>query len=436
MNDKIPIMKSRLSRRRRGFAMVLSLFLVMILYTGMTVMVANHRTETGMSHQAFETAQYRFATQGAVNKLHTLLQHGNAPEDFPQDRPLEVSIGRFENIKAWVIEDESSGIYHLRSEMRGVSYSKVIAQGSAGGAVVYSNDGGTLKFAGIDDAAWTDLPSPPPKGYDELGLQIDVDDLQATQYFRANHEGQMAAVFTGQDAAALYLWDEGTQSWGDIPPAPGWRPAGDEVEQGGAPSVRMNAFLGEETLFCFTNVSRTGSSPVGIVSYYDLTNETWSDVRGPFGGQGLLDGFLGPDDTFIAEVQVNGTTRAARLVGNTWNELPPLPQGASILKVRAAGPEGELYANSTAGELYKFSEGQWSSVSVPLSSEGLPLGTLRSVDAEGGLLFHDTDQGQVSRWDQSSTPKALPEVEEFFGIAGGGNDEEVVDEGFTTTATY
>lgn len=436
MNGKIPLMKSRLSRRRHGFAMVLSLFLVMILYTGMTVMVANLRTDADMSQQAFETAQYRFATQGAVNKLHTLLQHGHSPEDFPQERPLEVEIGRFENIKAWVIEDESSGIYHLRSEMRGVSYSKVIAQGSAGGALVYTNDGGTLKFAGIDDTAWTTLPPPPPKGYDELGMNIDVDDLRASQYFRANHDGQMAAVFTGQDAAALYIWDEGTQSWGDVPPAPGWRPVGDDVERGGAPSVRMNAFLGEETLFCYTNVSRTSNTPVGVVSYYDLTNETWNDVKGPFGGQRLIDGFLGADDTFIAEVDVNGTPRAARLVGDTWNELPALPQGATLLKVRAGGPEGELYANSTAGELYKLSEGEWSSVSVPLSDDGLPLGTLRSVDAEGGLLFHDPDRGELSRWDQSSAPKALPEIEEFFGISGGGNDEEVVDQGFTTTATY
>ena len=247
----------------------------------------------------------------------------------------------------------------------------------------------------------------------------------------------MAAVFTGLDAVATYLWDEGTQSWEDIPPAPGWRQENGEVVRGGPSSVRMNAFLGEETLFSYINVSRNASSPVSVVSYYDLTTKNWKDLKGPFGGARLEDGFLGPDDTFIAEVNDGGTIRAARLVGGNWTELPLLPDGARLGNVRANGPEGELYANSTAGELYQFKDEEWSLVSVPLTNDGAALGRLLSVDAEGGLLFQDAeDNGQVYRWDQSSDLKALPKVESFAGMSGGGNDEKVVEQGFTTTATY
>ncbi len=415
--------------------MVVSLFLVMFLFTGMTIMVANLRTDTRMSQQAFEITQYRFATQGAVNKLHTLLQNGSAPEDFPRERPLKVNIGTFEDVEAWVIEDESSGIYHLRSEWDGIAYSKVIAQTSAGGALIYANEGGALKFAGVDDVAWTALPPPPPKGYDAFGLEVDSYDLQASQYFQANNSGKMAAFFSGTNSNATYLWDEGTQSWNDVPPPRGWRYVDDEVVPTGPPSVRTNVFLGENTLFTYDNISSPPRAPVSIVFCYDLATGTWRDLKGPFDGVRLTGGLLGPDDSFIAEVEDNSGTRLARLDGNTWTELPPLPGGATHQRVRASGPEGELYVTSDTGDLYQLSDGEWSFVDVPSTQDGESLGTLHSVDAEGGLLFRNRDTELVHRWDRSTDVKGLPEIEEFLGVSGGGTDAPVA-QGFTTTATY
>jgi hypothetical protein len=429
-----------LFNRRRGFALVLSLFLVMFLFTGMTIMVANLRSDTRMSQQAFETAQYRFAAQGAVNKLHTLLKNGRTPDEFTADSPLEVSIGEFEQVKAWVIEDEATGVYHLRSEWQGAAYSKVVTQKKDGGALIYTNDGGVLKVAGPDDTSWTALPDPPPKAYSVSGgVEVDCSDLEiSTRYFRANQDGQVAACFTGSnaEAEAIYLWDEGTQSWGSVPPAPGWRTVGNEVEPGGPPTVRNYVTLGEKTLFAYDNLSRPAGSPVSVVSYYNLETGTWADIKGPFGGARLIDGYMGPDDTFVAEVEYGGSIRAMQLTNGAWSEIATLPNGATLEKVRANGPNGELYATSTAGELFKRDEGEWSSVTVPTDSNGASLGKLESVDATGALIFHSDTLGQTQRWDQTSDPKELPEIAQFLGISGGGTDEEVVVQGFETTATY
>jgi hypothetical protein len=425
---------------RRGFALVLSLFLVMFLFTGMTIMMANLSSDTRMSQQAFETAQGRFAAQGAVNKLHTLLQNGSTPDEFGKDTPLEVDIGQFEKVKAWVVQDEATGVYHLRSEWQGAAYSKVVAQKKDGGALVYTNDGGVLKVAAPDDTSWTALPNPPAKAYTVAdGVEVDCSDLAvSTSYFRANKAGQLAACFTGDNAnaEAIYLWDEGTQSWNSVPPAPGWQTVGNEVEPGGPPEVRNYVTLGEKTLFTYDNMSRPAGSPVSVVSYYDLATETWADVKGPFDGARLIDGYVGPNDSFVAEVDYGGRIRAMKLSGGTWSEIPPLSNGATLEKVRANGPNGELYVTSTSGDLFKHEEGEWSAVTVPTAEDGASLGILRSVDATGALIFHSPDQGQAHRWDTTSDPKKLPEIEEFLGISGGGTDAEVVVQGFETTATY
>ena len=113
---------------KRGFALVFSLFLVLVLYTGMTVMMANLQTDLRMSKEAFRTTQSRFASQGAVNKLYSLLQNGANPQDYTFETPLEVEIGEFEKVKAWVVEDDDSGVFHLVSQFNGVAYNRVITE--------------------------------------------------------------------------------------------------------------------------------------------------------------------------------------------------------------------------------------------------------------------------------------------------------------------
>lgn len=428
-------MKQVVPKSSRGFAMVTSLFLILLLFTGMTIMVANARTEMRMSQQAFETTQYRFAAQGAVNKLHSLLLSGSAPEDFPRGSPLKVTIGSFEDVEAWVIEDESTGVYHLRSQLNGAAFSKVIVQSSDGGVILYSQDDKVLKFAGVNDLAWSALPKPPSRGYNEDGLRVNSFSLQPTGQFQANHNGQMAAFFSGTNASATYLWDEGTKSWSDVPPTPGWWFENGDVVPGGPPTVRPNVYLGGTTLFAHTNVSRPAASPISVVFSYDLATRVWKDRRGPFDGARLERGFVGPDDTFLAEVDDNGRRRLASLSGDSWTELPPLPAGRTLRRSRAIGPEGELYVVTTTDQLYVFGDGEWTEVDVPLDEDGESLGELRSVDAEGGLLFYNPETEKLHRWEEAADPKSLPGLEKFEGISGGGSDGEIA-QGFKTTATY
>lgn len=422
-------------RSQRGFAMVLSLFLIMVLFTGMTVMMANYRAELRMSQQAFETVQYRFAAQAAVNKLHTLLENGHSPSEFPPDRPLEVQVGDFAKVKAWVIEDANTGVYHLRSEREGVSFSKVIAQTKSGGSRVYVNDGGALKAAGVDDLVWTELPPPPAKAYNTLGQEVDSVLEIGSDYFSANKNSQLAALFHGTDTEALYLWDEGTQGWSAVPPAPGWETVGNVVQPGGPPDLPNTVALGDKKVFGFENLSRPAGAPVSVISYYDLDSQSWGSTKGPFDGARLEDGFVGPDDSFVAEVEHGGQRRAMQLVGGVWSELAPLPNGQTLEKVRANGPNGELYVTSTSGQLFELKDDVWNTIQVPVSSDG-PVGQLQSVDAGGALLFRNPDSDKTFRWDPSADPKALPEIGEFRGMAGGGDEKEVTAQGFTTTATY
>jgi hypothetical protein len=422
----------RVPTSHRGFAMVLALFLVLVLYTGITVMMANFRAESAMSQQAFELTQYRFAAQGAVNKLYTLLRNGSSPDDYPRERPLKVQIGDFGEVSAWVVEGETPGVFHLLSTWQGVGYSKVIAQQISGGARVYSNDGGTLVAAAPDDTTWSALPSPPPRALDSLtGLEVDCSDLKlSSRYFRANDSGQVAGVYEGTGGRAIYLWDEGTQAWSMVPPAPGWRAVGGDIEPGGPPDIRSYVALGEKTLFTYDNITEFGA-PKSVVSYFDLETKTWQDLRGPFNGARVSEGYVGPDDTFVVEVEYGGRTRALQLVDGAWNELPALPNGASLGKIRSDGPDGVLYASSTDGNLHKFESGQWSQVDVPPS-----VGNLQSVDAEGALLFWSTDLKKLHRWDQTSDPKEMPQLASFQGAAGGGTKEETVSEGYQATASY
>lgn len=431
--------------------MVLTLFLVMFLYTGMTVMMANYRTDLRASTQAFETVQSRFASQGAVNKLFALLEDGTSPERYTVTNPLEVRIGDLEKVKAWVVKDESSGVYHLRSEYNGVSYSKVIVQKTGIGPRTYSNDDGVLYSAAASDADWAELPAPPAKAYStkDYGMGAELNDCTELQCYpnpRANDNGQLLALYhqpanpSLQEKAgiALYLWEEKSRSWSDISPPNLYRQA----------TSRDNAFLfptalGREKVYGWTVEDRPEVNPLGVVSLsnkltstvnvYDMKTKTWSDdIEGPFEDSSILDGVIGPDDSFVVTTYHDGQKRLMQLSGGNWAELSP-PNGVTLDGLQANGPDGEIFASSTDGSLYKLEGGRWSGIEVPFAAKNL-----LSVDASGAFIYSNDDETEFYRWepDASSEAGKLPEVKESKGLTGGGTSEESAETGYQTTATY
>lgn len=433
-------------RNNRGFALVLAMFLILILYTSMTVMMASFHTDIALSKQSFESTKARYAAQGAVNKLYTLLRHGQNPEDYPESRPLQVDIGEFKKVKAWVVPGEHPGVFHLYSNWQGATFSRVITQGAGGGARIYVHSDGRLKSAAVASSGWTDLPAPPTRAIDiYTGLEGHAPNLQLStneKHLRANANGQVAAYLSeaGSDYRAISLWDEGSKSWSLVPPAPGWQPSGNDIAPGGAADVRANLALGEKKLFAYDNISVTGSAPKSVVSTYDLATKTWTDTKGPSGGTRIENGFPGPNDTFIAEIpstQAGGPTRLMQLRNNTWAELPPLPGGAVVGRVRASGHEGELFVSSMDGRLHVFKDGGWSPIQAPtLNAQGEPLGQLRSVDAEGALIFANHDTATLSRWTMSSEPTAMPRAGDALGGVAGGGQKDVQKDEVKTTASY
>jgi hypothetical protein len=425
------------SRLKRGFALVLSLFLVLVLYTGMTIMMANLRSDLRMSGQAFQTTQSRFASQGAVNKLYALLQGGASPLDYTSDDPLEVDVGDFKKVKAWVVEDDDTGVYHLYSEFNGVPYNRVVTRKSDGEARTYINTEGTLFSAGVDDSAWVPLPEPPQKVYNHLGELIDCMEMKCEFYPNANSDGRLAALYSGtnntgngvDDGRAIYLWDEGSQSWSDVtPPNLSHAPA---VTIAQLPLEFNSVSLGEDRLYYYDHDLAVKSSVV----YYDLDTQTWSEpVPGPFDGEGILAGFMDQEGHFVAQVRHDGTNHAMRLVEGVWSELPPLPGNVELGTLKPNGPEGELYATGSNGQLYKMEGDTWSVMDVAFNPE-----KLFGVDASGALIAYDEESDTMYRWEDSDAePKPLPESDgDLWGLTGGGTKEaQTGSDGYQTTATF
>lgn len=421
---------------RRGFALVLSLFLVLVLYTGMTIMVANLHTDMRASEQAFQNVQARFASQGAVNKLLVLLENGASLQRYSADSPLEIDIGRNEKVKAWVVEDENAGVYHIFSSFNGASYSKVITKKQELGARTYLNDGGVLYSAGADDTVWTPVPEPPMKVYNSLGELIDVADLTCYSSPRANGEGQVVSLFSHvgatneESGCALYMWDEGSRTWSDVTP-PNLHSQAPRTQLWSLNVEIFPATLGKEALYGWSHDGSNGLDLVSSFSRYDLKTKTWSEeIEGPSGGAVIRDGFVGPDDSFIAEVSEAGERRMMKWVEGVWSEIPALPN-TDLVKVNANGPDGELFVTGADDVLYQLDQGNWTAVDAPLAAENL-----LSVDASGALLFAGEQPTEVFRWEDSSDPAKLPEVVDNRGIAGGGDDGEAADSGYQTTATF
>jgi hypothetical protein len=417
------------ARSGRGFAMALSLFLVLILYTAMTIMMANLKSDWRLSEQAIETAQSRFATLGAVNKLFVLLQNGASPSDYTATSPLEVDIGHFSKVKAWVVEDNNTGVFHLVSQFNGTSFSKVITNQPELGARTYINNGGVLASAGADDTSWTDLPAPPPKAYNLQNEQVDCTDLACGYNPRANSKGQLVANFYSRSdsSKAMYLWDERSQSWSDISP-PRVRPPAMSATQ---LLLEINTLaLGEKNVYTWQH---EGAENTSSLSFYDLETQTWSDVQpGPFDGATIVNGMVGPSDSFVAEVFHDGQRRAMQLVDGTWSDLAPLPNNATLEKLNTQGHDGEIYATGTDGRVYKLEQDTWSTITMPA-----PNRILMSVDAEDNLILANSeDTSQLFRWDQSTDPTALPEFEEFWGAAGGGEGGQNTSDGYKATASF
>jgi len=426
----------RFMQSKRGFALVFSLFLVLVLYTGMTVMMANLQTDLRMSKEAFRTTQSRFASQGAVNKLYSLLQNGANPLDYTSETPLEVDIGEFEKVKAWVVEDDDSGVFHLVSQLNGAGYNRVVTEKSEGEARTYLNVEGNLASAAPEDTAWVALPDPPKKVYNPDGDLIDCVEMKCEFFPNANSNGQLAATFTGtnntssglDDGRAIYLWDEGSQTWTDVTP-----PSMNHV-----PTIAVSQMifdlhsvsLGDERLYYWDHEFSLQSS----LTYYDLQTRTWSDpIPGPLGGESILDGFAGPDNSFVAEVNVDGVTRGMKFSEGEWTELPPLPGNLELSEINTKGPDGELFATAADGRLFKLEQNGWSSLDVTFSPENL-----MAVDASGALVYHDQDSN-LFRWDpEDDESQPLPEASgDIWGLTGGGTKEnETGDDGFKTTATF
>ena len=426
----------RCMQSKRGFALVFSLFLVLVLYTGMTVMMANLQTDLRMSKEAFRTTQSRFASQGAVNKLYSLLQNGASPQDYTSETPLEVDIGEFEDVKAWVVEDDDSGVFHLVSQLNGVGYNRVVTEKSEGEARTYLNIEGSLASAAAEDTAWLELPEPPKKVYNPNGDLIDCVEMTCEFFPNANSNGQLAATFTGtnntssglDDGRAIYLWDEGSQSWTDVtPPSMNHVPA---VTVGQLVYETHSVSLGEERLYHWDHDFFLQSS----LTYYDLNTQAWSDpIPGPLGGESIFDGFAGPNNSFVAQVRVDGVTRGMTYSDGEWSELPPLPGNLELNKLNTKGPDSELFATGSDGRLFKLEQGSWSAVDVPFSPDNF-----MAVEASGALIYHDEDSN-LFRWDpDGEEPQPLPEVSgDVWGLTGGGTKEnETGADGFKTTATF
>ncbi len=413
----------------RGFALAYALFLVLILYAGMTVMMANLRSDLRTSQRAFRATQFRFASQGAVNKLYVLLRNGADPQDYTEEIPLAIDIGGFEAVKAWVVEDDDAGVFHLVSQFRGTFYSRVVTKKDDGGSRIYVNNGGTLVAASPDDTSWTALPTPPKKVYDSDRQLVDCPDLSCFYSPRANSKGQLAAIYTDENHSlgrAVYLWDEGSQSWGDVTPPSSVL---DALHQNFWEVNHNPLALGNERLYYWDFDYSDNSA----FAYYDLATGQWSDaIPGPYNGATIENGFVGPNETFVAEVRPNGTPQGVQFVNGQWSDLAPLPNNVPLGRLNADGPNGEIYATGADVQFYKLKDGVWTTVAAPESSQNL-----LSVDANEGLIFLAPGMELILS-EPSSEPARLPELENpaLFGLAGGGSPKESGDSSFRTTATY